>query len=107
MKLTVVSGKNIGKIFAIEEGSNLIGRWDPEQTAFPEIDLEQEDEDAKVSRKHALIERDGNSVSLEDLGSLNGTFLNRDTKLAPHQKYGLRSGDEIMIGKLLLRFEEV
>ncbi len=105
MKLVVLRGDTKGKAFPIEEGSNLIGRWDPDAGAFPEVDLEVEDVDAKISRKHAVINRTAKSAVLEDVGSLNGTYLNKGKKLTPGEKVELRSGDEIIIGKVFLKFE--
>lgn len=105
MKLVVKRGKSSGRVFEIEEGSNLIGRWDPDTGAFPEVDLEEEDPEAKVSRKHALLERKGTALSIEDLGSRNGTFLNRDTRLEPGVKYDIKVGDELVVGKTFLLVE--
>jgi hypothetical protein len=57
-------------------------------------------DDVTVSRKHAvLMQRDGEFV-IEDLGSLNGTFLNR--KRIESGK--LENGDELQIGKYKLTF---
>ena len=93
----------MGKQFKLEPGENLIGRWDPERGAFPEIDLENEDVAAKVSRKHAvLIVRDANFV-LEDVGSLNGTFLNDGFRIDQGVPYKMIPGDEIHLGNIVLR----
>ncbi|MCB0332779.1 MAG: FHA domain-containing protein [Bdellovibrionales bacterium] len=104
MRLEVSKGVAKGKVFYLEEGTNLIGRWDPDASAFPEVDLESYDSDAKISRKHALIRRSGDGATLEDLGSLNGTFLNRGDKLEKGTRHKLQSGDEIIIGKVFLTF---
>jgi len=105
VKLVVSKGGSKGKVFPIEEGTNLLGRWDPETGAFPEIDLEDEDVEAKVSRKHAVIHRHGTDITIEDVGSLNGTFVNKGAKLEPSAPVKLKSGDEIIIGKIFLRIE--
>jgi hypothetical protein len=58
-------------------------------------------DDVTVSRKHAvLLERDG-AFLIEDLGSLNGTFLNRRRIEAAAE---LGDGDELQIGKYRLTF---
>jgi pSer/pThr/pTyr-binding forkhead associated (FHA) protein len=89
--------------FELLEGSNLIGRWDPERAAFPEIDLENDDPEAKISRKHAVVVRRGDRATIQDLGSLNGTFLNRQ-KLEPNtEPLELHADDEIIIGKTVLK----
>ena len=106
MKLVVWKGNTRGREYLLQEGSNLIGRWDPDSGAFPEIDLEGEDQEAKVSRKHALIECRGKSVTVLDLGSRNGTFINRGAKLVEGTRYNLNPGDEVVVGKVFLRFEK-
>jgi len=54
----------------------------------------------RVSRKHAVIDWDGNDYAITDIGSRNGTFVN-GTRIM--QRY-LRSGDTITIGDCDLRF---
>lgn len=105
MRLVLQRGVNAGKVFHVAEGSNLIGRWDVEAGAFPEIDLEDDDEEAKVSRKHAVVLRAGNSAELKDVGSLNGTFVNDGPRLDPGNTYPLKHGDTVVVGKTILRFE--
>jgi pSer/pThr/pTyr-binding forkhead associated (FHA) protein len=105
MRLVVWRGGLQGREYVVQEGNNLVGRWDPDSGAFPEIDLESEDEEAKVSRKHAVIERRGHRVTIEDLGSLNGTYVNRGARLKPGAQYPLQPGDEVVIGKTFMRFE--
>ena len=80
-----------------------IGRLDPASASFPDIDLTSDGGLEKgVSRRHAKITRRGSEVFIEDLGSINGTFLNRK-KLTPYLPQGLESGDELQLGKLILR----
>jgi pSer/pThr/pTyr-binding forkhead associated (FHA) protein len=80
-----------------------IGRLDPASACFPDIDLASEGGlESGISRRHAKITRQGREVFIEDLGSLNGTFLNRE-KLAPYLPHVLKSGDELQLGKLVLR----
>jgi pSer/pThr/pTyr-binding forkhead associated (FHA) protein len=105
MQLVIVRGEGQGRIFKLEEGSNLIGRWDPDSGSFPEIDLEKEDLEAKISRKHAVIECKGGVVTVEDVGSRNGTFINRGPRLDPGVKHSLKIGDEVIVGKTFLRLE--
>lgn len=105
MRLVVLRGESAGKNFPVVQGRNLVGRSDPEAGAFPEIDLEAEDVEAKVSRKHAVIERQGTSCVIEDVGSLNGTFVNRGPRLKAGERIELKPGDEVVIGKTFLRFE--
>jgi hypothetical protein len=58
--------------------------------------------DKGVSRRHAAIEREGNSLFLWDLTSSNGTYLN-GIRLTPLQLHQVHDGDEICLGRLILR----
>jgi hypothetical protein len=102
-KLAIIRGGRKGQEFELESGNNLIGRWDPDTGAFPEVDLDQDDPEAKISRRHALIRIDGGKITIEDIGSLNGTFVNRQPRLAPGNPLELKTGDEIIIGKTFLK----
>ena len=101
-KLTVMRGGTIGKEFPLQAGDNLIGRWDPDSGSFPEVDLETDDTEARISRKHALI-KFGDTITIEDIGSLNGTFVNRGQRLEPGSPATLKDGDEIIIGKTFFK----
>ncbi|MFB0901841.1 MAG: FHA domain-containing protein, partial [Acidimicrobiales bacterium] len=57
-------------------------------------------DDVTVSRRHAEVHREGDAVLLNDVGSLNGTYLNR-TRI---DSESLRSGDEVQVGKFKLVF---
>lgn len=105
-KLVVMRGGIRGREFILKEGLNLAGRWDPESGSFPEIDLTNEDVDAKVSRKHAVFNASKEQVTLEDQSSLNGTYVNRGPKLSPGVKCRLHLEDEIVIGKVFLLLEK-
>ena len=89
--VVVHRGANRGSRYLISEERTSIGR-SPESEIFLD--------DVTVSRSHAVIERNGFSFSLNDLGSLNGTYINNQSlKTAP-----LTCGDEIQIGKFHLIF---
>ena len=102
-KLSIIRGGRRGQEFELEAGNNLVGRWDPETGAFPEVDLDADDPEAKISRKHALIRLDGIKITVEDIGSLNGTYVNRQPRLQPGNPVELKDGDEIIIGKTFLK----
>jgi len=102
-KLTIVRGGTVGKVFPLQPGDNLVGRWDPDSGAFPEVDLEADDPEARISRKHALI-RVSDTVMIEDIGSLNGTFVNRGRRLEVGSPATLKDGDEIIVGKTFFKF---
>ena len=102
-KLSVVRGGRKGQEFPLEDGNNLVGRWDPETGSFPEVDLDADDPEAKISRKHALLRIDGGKITIEDIGSLNGTYVNRQPRLSPGSPAEIKSGDEVIIGKTFLK----
>jgi hypothetical protein len=102
-KLAVVRGGRKGQEFPLEDGNNLVGRWDPETGSFPEVDLDADDPEAKISRKHALIRIDNGKITIEDIGSLNGTYVNRQPRLSPGSPAEIKSGDEVIIGKTFLK----
>ncbi|HTR62991.1 MAG TPA: FHA domain-containing protein [Candidatus Binataceae bacterium] len=91
------------QVFPLEDGNNLVGRWDPETGSFPEVDLDADDPEAKISRKHALIRIADGKITVEDIGSLNGTYVNRGARLQPGSPVELKTGDEIIIGKTFLK----
>ena len=62
----------------------LIGRNDPATGAFPEVDLATEEAFEKgVSRRHARVAERGGILVIEDLGSINGTSVNKK-RLPPY-----------------------
>lgn len=102
--LVIERGVSAGKKFVLSSAESNIGRWDADGGVFPDVDLDSDDPEAKVSRRHArIVMRDGNYL-IEDLGSTNGTFVNRGRRLAPGDRHPLQDGDEIIVGKTFLRF---
>ena len=57
-------------------------------------------DDVTVSRRHADFRRDGATFTVSDVGSLNGTYVNRDRI----DHVALKNGDEVQIGKYRLVF---
>ena len=81
----------------------IIGRKDPHTGDSPEIDLDKfEGLEKGVSRRHAAIVHKDGSLNVVDMGSSNGTFLNGQ-KLVPNQPRVLRDGDDIRLGRLVMR----
>ncbi len=106
-KLVIERGKSVGKQFMLSAAESQIGRWDADGGIFPDVDLDSDDPEAKVSRRHARITLRDGSYFLEDLGSTNGTFINRGKRLAPGSREQIKDGDEIIVGKTFLRFRLV
>jgi hypothetical protein len=89
--IMVRKGPEAGTRFIIDKDSVTCGR-------HPSSDIFLDD--VTVSRKHAEIKRADGEFSLQDLGSLNGTFVNRRRV----EESPLSNGDEIQIGKFRLVF---
>jgi pSer/pThr/pTyr-binding forkhead associated (FHA) protein len=86
-------GGRSGESFTIEGDRTSIGR-SPDAEVFLD--------DVTVSRNHALIVRRQDGLYIDDLGSLNGTYVNR-RRIESHK---LDDGDEIQIGKYKLSYLE-
>jgi serine/threonine-protein kinase len=102
--LVIERGFAVGTKFYLTADDSYVGRWDADNGVFPDVDLDIYDPEAKVSRRHAKIVKDGENYYIEDLGSTNGTFINRGKKLIPGMPRKLEDGDEIIVGKIFLRF---
>ena len=89
--LIVKRGPNAGSKFFIDADITTIGRH-PDSEIFLD--------DITVSRRHAEIRRRAGEFSLHDVGSLNGTYVNRERV----ESDDIRSGDEVQIGKFKLVF---
>src|ERR1044072_5415162 len=103
-KLVIHRGRSVGQEVPVWEGESHIGRWDADGGIFPDVDLDSDDPEAKVSRRHARITRRAGQYYIEDLGSTNGTFVNRGRRLLPGDRQPLRDGDEVIVGKTFLKF---
>ena len=103
--LIIERGDVPGTEFKLVSDESTIGRWDADNGIFPDVDLDAFDSDAKVSRRHARIIRNNGSYFLEDLGSTNGTYVNRGRRLLPGNPQSLNDGDEVIVGKTFLRFQ--
>ena len=86
-------GGRAGETFAIDEERMSIGRT-PDASIFLD--------DVTVSRNHALLVERQDGHFIDDLGSLNGTYVNR-RRIESHL---LEDGDEIQIGKYKLSYLE-
>ena len=86
-------GGRAGESFTVEGDRVSIGRT-PDAAVFLD--------DVTVSRNHALIVRRRDGLYIDDLGSLNGTYVNR-RRIESHK---LENGDEIQVGKYKLSYLE-
>ncbi len=86
-------GGRAGESFTLDDDKVSIGRT-PDAGVFLD--------DVTVSRNHALLVRRRDGLYIDDLGSLNGTYVNR-RRIESHE---LEDGDEIQIGKYKLSYLE-
>lgn len=105
--MVIERGDGPGTEFRLVNNESTIGRWDADNGVFPDVDLDAFDADAKVSRRHAKIYRRNGTYFIEDLGSTNGTYVNRGRRLLPGNPQVLSDGDEVIVGKTFLRFHIV
>ncbi|MDR2379313.1 MAG: FHA domain-containing protein [Bifidobacteriaceae bacterium] len=89
--LVVLRGPNAGSRFLLDADSTSAGR-----STKSDIFLD----DVTVSRRHATFDRAGAEFRVRDLGSLNGTYVNRERV----DEALLKPGDEVQIGKYRLTF---
>jgi pSer/pThr/pTyr-binding forkhead associated (FHA) protein len=89
--LVVKRGPNAGSRFLLDQATTSAGR-------HPESDIFLDD--VTVSRRHAEFRRDVGEFVVVDVGSLNGTYVNRE----PVDTAVLANGDEVQIGKFRLVF---
>ena len=87
----VNQGAKAGARYALDSDVVSLGR-DPSSDIFLD--------DITVSRRHAEVERDGARYSIRDVGSLNGTYVNRERI----ERGELSEGDEVQVGKFKLIF---
>ena len=88
--LLVQRGPSAGARFLLHEDEVPVGRH-PDSEIFLD--------DITVSRRHAVFTRGSDGYSVRDLGSLNGTYVNRDRI---ENEVLLSGGDEVQIGKFRL-----
>jgi FHA domain len=89
----------------IPEKPLMVGRSDASSSQGPDVDLSPfKAQDFGVSRFHAILKRENQTVTLVDQGSVNHTYINGE-KLHPHEVRVVRDGDEVRFGRLVTRFK--
>jgi two-component system, cell cycle response regulator len=92
--LIMIRGTPQGHRFFITQDEMIIGR-------DPDLDLSVTDQ--SISRRHAKFNKQGVQITLTDLGSANGTFVN-NKKINPHEATFLAKEDMIKLGNSILKY---
>lgn len=92
--LIIIRGTPQGHRFFLTQAEMIIGR-------DPNADISVSD--SSISRKHAKVSKQGGKVTLTDLGSANGSFLN-DKKVEANQTVTLQKEDMVRLGNSILKF---
>lgn len=100
-KLRVLRGLRMNQEYPIYQGRNTIGRFADKPV---DIDLTAQEAEGQVwsSRQHAVVTFDKGVLLIEDLNSLNGTWLNGN-RIHPGQQRLIKPGDVIQIGTVQLK----
>jgi CRP-like cAMP-binding protein len=94
-----------GNVFPVFRTDALIGRFDSVTGMRPEVDLTNEDQSRNISRRHArLVIKDGKPFVAEEIGTMNGTFLN-GKKMTTGVLTPINDGDELVLCRLSLTFK--
>ena len=100
-KLVVLRGMRISVEYPIYEGRNTLGRFADKPV---DIDLVSQESNEQIwcSRQHAAVIFEKESVLIEDLNSLNGTWVN-GVRVHPGQSKPLRPGDVVQVGTVQMK----
>jgi len=103
-RLKVLRGLRVSAEYPLYDGANLIGRGDDRPV---DIDLRDQEPRERVwaSRHHAVVTLEAGTLTVEDLNSTNGTYVNRH-RLLPGSKRPLKADDVIQIGTTQLKVTE-
>ncbi len=90
--LVMIKGDFIGQVYELGEDVTMIGRSD---------DVELVVSDTSISRRHAMIVKRVDGFFLSDLGSTNGSFVNKEQVHEPMQ---VSEGDKVILGSVVFKF---
>jgi len=99
--LISLRGLKLNIVYPIYDGQNFVGRADELPV---DIDLDDQEPPDRVwsSRQHAVITWNDGKMTIEDLNSANGTYVNR-SRVFPGQKRLLQANDVIQVGTVQLK----
>jgi len=87
-----------GEPISLPENQATITLGKPNHTSPPDVDLSELSDSEIISRQHAKLHIEAETYYIEDLGSSNGTYINRDC-VPKGQRHEISVGDVIALGK--------
>lgn len=104
LQLVVRAGLTPGREYPLNLPHMTLGRRDEEQGYYPDIDLYDQEKEGEwtVSRNHARFSKSENIISISDLGSANGTYVNSTEPLQPHTEVEIQPGDVLAFGRKIV-----
>ena len=90
--LVMIRGDFIGQVYELKQDVTMIGRSD-------DVDLVVSD--TSISRRHAMVVKRDDNFYLSDLGSTNGSFINKEQVIDPTR---LAEGDKVALGSVVFKF---
>jgi pSer/pThr/pTyr-binding forkhead associated (FHA) protein len=100
-RLVVLRGEKVGIVYPIYPGDNYIGRAD-ELSVDIDLDDQERPEWVWSSRQHAIVACQGETLTVEDLKSANGSYVNRQ-RVPPGKKQTLTLGDTLQVGTVVMK----
>jgi CRP-like cAMP-binding protein len=102
--LAILRNEDTDKEYLVSKHETLIGRADPVTGIVPDVDLSEEESARSVSRRHArLISKDGKFYLAEEVGALNGTYVN-GKRIRPGVLTAVSGDDRLLLGMVPLHF---
>jgi len=95
VNLVVVEGKPLGSVIPVKTSRFLIGR---------DEGCQLRPKNPAISKQHCALIRQGRTVTVQDLGSTNGTLVN-DRCLRDGDKVQVADGDRLQIGQLIFSIQ--
>ncbi len=102
--LEIVRGRDVGRAFALEPGETVVGNASNGQRG---LDLHEQEGSSprRMAARHASVLSSGQDVSIRDLESPGGTFVNQQ-RLLSGQPRKLNAGDVIQLGGVQLKVKQ-
>ncbi len=99
-----IRGQDVPLVVTLQDWV-LVGRLDTDTGELPDVSLDAYGaEELGVSRRHAAIVKEEDALKVVDLGSANFTYINGQ-KLVANQPRILRDGDELRLGRMVIRVQ--